>query len=131
MDSTSRYRTFPDSRGEASEASSWHPGGGILDRWSSHSWDNGLQINALDDLDSIAVRTRNSVYEITVLSRFTGEVLVRGGRFFPERTIARLAGSSLGGSFLKMGGIYPGFGIEFQEGSRRIVTSPVLSVAFA
>ena len=127
MDSTGHHNLVP---AEAdSQGSTWHPGGGILDRWSSRNWDNGLQIEALEDLDSIAVKTRNTVYEITVLSRFTGEVLVRGGRFFPERTPARLAGSSLGGSFLKMGGVYPGFSIEFQEGTRRIITSPVQSVA--
>jgi serine/threonine protein kinase len=31
---------------------------------------------------------------------------VRGGQFFPTYTPARLAGSSLGGSFLKQHGIY-------------------------
>ena len=128
MDSTSHYRPASHRPGGTS-ASSWHPGGGILDRWSSRDWSNGIQIESLEDLDSFAVRTRNSVYEITVLSRFRGEVMVRGGQFFPERTLARLAGSSLGGSFLKMGGVYPGFSIEFQEGARRIVTSPVQSVA--
>ena len=127
MDSSSHHKLLPSS--DQGQGATWHPGGGILDRWSSRDWNNGLQIESLEDLDSIAVRTRNTVYEITVLSRFTGEVLVRGGRFFPERTAARLAGSSLGGSFLKMGGVYPGFSIEFQEGTRRIVTSPVQSVA--
>ena len=127
MDSTSHHNLRPNPAKD--HGSAWHPGGGILDRWSSRNWDNGLQIETLEDLDSIAVRTRNTIYEITVLSRFTGEVLVRGGHFFPERTVARLAGSSLGGSFLKMGGVYPGFSIEFQEGTRRIVTSPVQSVA--
>jgi hypothetical protein len=124
---SSSYQRFE--RPLTGDRSAWYSGGQILDRWSSRNWDNGIQIDALEDLDSIAVRTRNSIYEITVLSRFTGEVLVRGGNFFPERTVARLAGSSLGGSFLKMGGVYPGFSIEFQEGERRIITSPVQSVA--
>ena len=119
----------PDARREPELA--WHPAGGILARWSLSDWENGLQIENLENLDSLAVRTRNSVYEITILSRCTGEVLVRGGRFFRERTVARLAGSSLGGSFLKMGGVYPGFCLEFQDGDRRIVTSTVQSVALA
>lgn len=132
MDSSSTgFQRLPGGPPHAGGApdSAWHPGGRILDRWSSGNWENGLQIEALEDLDSLAVRTRNSVYEITILSRFTGEVLVRGGRFFPERKVARLAGSSLGGSFLKMGGVYPGFSLEFQDGERRVVTSTVLSVA--
>lgn len=128
MDSTG-FHQVPGGGADTGRDSTWHPGGGILDRWSSRNWDNGLQIESLDELDSFAVRTRNSIYEITVLSRLTGEVMVRGGRFFPERTVTRLAGSSLGGSFLKMGGVYPGFSLEFQDGARRIITSPVQSVA--
>ncbi len=31
----------------------------------------------------------------------TGEVLLRGGEFFPVRTAVRLEGSTLGGSILK------------------------------
>ena len=137
MESTGFHRIPGDSGDRRTQESAcqpqspWHPGGGILDHWSSHEWEDGVQIEALEELDSLAVRTRNSVYEITILSRSTGEVMVRGGRFFPERTIARLTGSSLGGSFLKMGGVYPGFSIEFQDGVRRIVTSPVQSVALA
>jgi hypothetical protein len=43
----------------------------------------------------------------------TGAVLVRGGRFFPVRTPALLAGSTFGGSLLKSGGIYLGMKMEF------------------
>lgn len=128
-DSTGFHKLPPERRSPPPGEAAWHPRGRILDRWAANTWKNGLQLEALEDLDSLAVRTRNSVYEITVLSRITGEVMVRGGRFFPERTVARLAGSSLGGSFLKMGGVYPGFSLEFQEGARRIVTSQVQSVA--
>lgn len=123
-DSTGFHKVPPPAGGAA-----WHPRGRILDRWATNTWENGLQLDTLEDLDSLAVRTKNSIYEITVLSRLTGEVMVRGGRFFPERRVARLAGSSLGGSFLKIGGVYPGFSLEFQDGPRRIVTSQVQSVA--
>ena len=128
MESTSYHQLSGITGSPPGEHATYHPRGGILDTWSSREWDNGFQIEALEDLDSLAVRTKNSVYEITILSRFTGEVMVRGGAFFPERTVVRLAGSTMGGSFLKMGGIYPGFSLEFQDGERRIVTSRVQSV---
>ena len=51
--------------------------------------------------------------------------MVRGGRFFPEFTPARLAGSSLGGSFLKLRGIYVGFNLEIHFDKRLIITSRV------
>ena len=102
----------------------------LLDTWSSHDWDaSGLQIESLSGLETLSVKTRNSTYEITVLSSQTGEVLVRGGQYFPQFTPARLAGSSLGGSFLKLRGIYVGFNLEFRAGERAIITSQVQSIA--
>ena len=100
-----------------------------LDYWSEREWKDGLQIERLEPLESLCVQTVNSTYEITLLSGFTGEVLVRGGRFFPERTSVLLAGSSLGGSFLKLRGIYLGFSLEFQSEGKRIVTSSVRSIS--
>jgi hypothetical protein len=66
----------------------------------------------MEELESLAVRTTNSLYEITVLNGRTGEVLVRGGEFFPARTPARLEGSTFGGSILKSRGIYVGLRME-------------------
>jgi hypothetical protein len=99
-----------------------------LDRWSSHNWRDGLQINELDNLERLSVRTRNSTYEITVLRPQTSEVLVRGGQFFPDYTRARLTGASLGGSFLKLHGIYVGFMMELQSGDQTVVTTKVRSI---
>ena len=99
-----------------------------LDAWSSHEWTHGLQIDTLPDLETLAVRTRNNTYEISVISHATGEVLVRGGLFFPEYTRAHLAGSSLGGSFLKRHGIYVGFRMELQREAETIVTTEVRSI---
>jgi hypothetical protein len=104
-------------------------GSQLLHNWSSYTWDNGVQLEALADLTEIRVQTRNSVYEITVIDGAAREILVRGGQFFPERTPARLAGSSMGGSFLKVGGIYVGFHMEIVDDSRTIITSGVQSVA--
>ena len=100
-----------------------------LETWSKHAWTDGLQVDALQDLETVCVRTRNSTYEITVLSGRTAEVLVRGGQFFPEYTSARVAGSSLGGSFLKLHGIYLGFSMELQHDGQTIVTTAVQSIS--
>ena len=104
------------------------PAAADLDTWSSHAWTNGVQIETLPGLETLAVRTCNSTYEITVLTPWTGEILVRGGQFFPTRTRARLAGASLGGSFLKQRGIYVGFRMELQDQERTIVTTEVQSI---
>jgi hypothetical protein len=99
-----------------------------LENWSKHPWTDGLQVDALPDLETLCVRTRNSTYEITVLSGRTAEVIVRGGQFFPEYTPVRVAGSSLGRSFLKVHGIYLGFSMELHHDGQTIVTTEVQSI---
>ena len=103
--------------------------GALLDTWSSHSWTEGMQLETMQDLEKLVVRTENSLYEITVICGRTGDILVRGGRFFPEFTEARLAGSSLGGSFLKLHGIYVGFNLEIHFDKRLIITSRVRQIS--
>jgi hypothetical protein len=97
-----------------------------LEFWTERRWDDGVQIDQLRALDRLVVRTRNSVYEIIIGD--SGDVMVRGGRFFPEYTRAVVLGSSLGGAFLKLGGIYRGFSMEIMFDGTRIVTSPVDAV---
>jgi hypothetical protein len=100
-----------------------------LDSWSRHAWTDGLQIEGLPALDCLRVQTRNTVYEITVTAPHAGEILVRGGRFFPVFTPVVLAGASLGGSFLKRHGIYVGFHMELVQESQTLVTTRVQSIA--
>jgi len=100
----------------------------ILDTWVNHSWSEGIQLASLPDLSELIVETRNSVYEITTIDGPGREILIRGGKFFPESMAARLCGSSLRGSFLKLGGIYAGFSMEILFEGQTIVTSPVQSV---
>ena len=102
-----------------------------LDSWTSHAWENGLQLEAMSALDEIVVRTANSTYEITIVSPHGGDVLVRGGAFFPVFTRARVAGASLGGSFLKCRGIYVGFRLEFFADGVPIITTGVRSISRA
>ena len=97
----------------------------LLRTWSTHDWHGGILVDALSAFDRISVRTQNSTYHIVVVDPATADVLVRGGAFFPAYTPARLAGSSLGGSFLKLRSVQPGFRLELNSGDRCIVTSPV------
>jgi hypothetical protein len=105
-----------------SDNTSYLPRAAILDAWADSEWTHGIQIDQVPEMETVAVHTQNSVYEITILCGKTGEVLVRGGRFFPEWTPALLAGSTFGGSMLKVGGIYLGMRLE-------IVPEPVEMVS--
>jgi hypothetical protein len=102
-----------------------------LDSWSSREWRDGLQIASLNTLDVLHIRTRNTLYEITILDAASAEVLVRGGRFFPEHRRVVLSGSSLGGAFLKLHGVYVNFCMELNTGIVRIVTTAVESIRVA
>lgn len=81
----------------------------------------GVYLASLAAIDQLEVRTRNSVYKLTMLG--DGRVLVLGGAFFPVWTEAQLAGSTLGGSFLKVGWVGCGFCMEFFHAGQRIVTT--------
>ena len=98
-----------------------------VDSWTGHDWDHGVLLPDLDHYDRLIVRTRNSIYEMIVIEPQTAAVLVRGGRFFPEFSRARLAGSSLGGSMLKMHGVYTGFHMELVADGQ-IVTTAVRTI---
>lgn len=100
-----------------------------LQSWVERDWSGGVALERLHGLEQFAVRTRNTTYEITILAPRSGEVLVRGGQFFPDHTRVALAGASLGGSFLKIGAIHPGFAMELIHDGRRIVTSRVREIA--
>jgi hypothetical protein len=88
------------------------PRAAILSAWCDSNWGDGVQIERMPELTTLAVRTADSMYEITVLDGQAGDVLVRGGPFFPQRTPAMLSGSSFGGSILKWRGIYVGMRLE-------------------
>ena len=105
------------------------PAAAVLSRWHDHHWRHGVNLADLNAFDRVTVRTEHSVYEIIVSSPSTGDVLVRGGAFFPEFTAVRFAGSTLGGSFLKLRSIYTGFRLEFGLGRQFILTSAVRTFA--
>ena len=103
----------------------------MLSAWSSHDWRGGVRVEELSALERVIVKTENSTYEMILLSSATADVLVRGGAFFPVFTPARLAGSSLGGSFLKLRSVHVGFRMELSCERGFIITSTVRSIAIS
>lgn len=99
-----------------------------LEAWAALDWSNGIHVPELEEFQRVQVCTRNTLYELIVVDR-CGDVRVRGGRYFPEWTAVRFAGSTAGGSFLKQLAIIIGLRMEFEIGLRRIVTSPVHTIA--
>ena len=100
-----------------------------LDSWTDFAWaQRGLQLAALQPLQVLRVRTRNTTYDLAPAGDNPGDVLVRGGKFFPDWTRVQLAGASLGRGCLKRHGIYAGFRMEFYSAGQRVVTSAVQSI---
>ena len=91
-------------------------------------WSEGIHINACSPLDRLVVETRNSVYEIVVVSPLDGGVLVRGGRVFPDFRKAQLVGATAGGHTVKLFGVYVGLCVEFFVDRHTVTTSPVAAV---
>ena len=124
VDPRERRRTPADETGEIPVAP-----GKSLDSWLVRDWDDGIHIDGVEELHALRVITRNNAYELTVLHGGEGNVLVRGGRFFPDWTRAQFLGCSMGGALLKWHAIHPGMRMEFYALGRRIITSPVYSIA--
>ena len=97
----------------------------LLDTWSHAEWTDGCQVDELPDLQPLTVITRNHFYEIVVIAGQAGRLRIRGGLLIPEWREAVLAGCSLGGSFLKLRGIYAGFCMELYVDGEVIITTPV------
>jgi len=87
-----------------------------------------VQVDRMEDMEKLVVRTWNSPYEITIIDGRRGEILDRGGQFFPQLTPGRLAGATLVSSSCKMRGIYPGFRMEINANGHWTVTTPVNSI---
>ncbi|MGQ0734099.1 MAG: hypothetical protein ACT4QD_10620, partial [Acidobacteriota bacterium] len=96
------------------------PRAALLEHWARAEWTDGCQIDRLPPLQPMSIFTMNHLYEVIVVNGFEGLVRVRGGQFFPEWREAHLAGCSLGGSFLKLRGVYEGFCLEIHAGGEVI-----------
>jgi hypothetical protein len=99
-----------------------------LDVWLALDWSQGVHVGTLEEFQQLHVCTRNTLYELIVVNH-RGDIRVRGGKYFPDWTAARLAGCTAGGSFLKRLTISLGLQMEFEVDCRRIITSPVRTIA--
>ena len=102
------------------------PATAVLDNWTHAEWTDGCQIDTTPIFQALTVVTRNSLYQLIVLDPASGLVRLRGGQVFPDWRDAQLAGCSLGGSFLKLRGIYAGFCMELHVDGETVITSPVM-----
>lgn len=107
------------------------PARGLLSSWSAHDWRGGVRVDEMAALERLIITTANSTYEMVLVAPASANVLVRGGAFFPVFTPAHLAGSSLGGSFLKLRSVHVGFRLELGTDRGFIITSPVRDVTIA
>jgi len=90
--------------------------------------DAAIQLDSCAPFERIAVKTHASEYEVTVLSGRTGEVLIRGGRFFPEFRRVVLVGSRVGRG-LTQNTIDVGLRMELCDDLALYTTSPVEAVS--
>jgi hypothetical protein len=125
----SGYVTSPGAQSSQAPTSQTILAGATLDFWSHQPWTNGVQIEQMDEMQKVLVRTRNSLYEITVMDGWRGEIVVRGGQFFSRGTLAWLAGATFGGSILKLRGIYIGLQMEINTDDGPLLTTRVRMIA--
>jgi hypothetical protein len=88
---------------------------------------DAVRLDACRQFERIVVQTRSSVYDLIVLCGSTGEVLVRGGRRFPDFCQAVLAGSTDGRTGL-VNTIAVGLRMELCADRKVIMTSAVTAV---
>jgi hypothetical protein len=87
-----------------------------------------LAVDRLQPGTVIVVDTQNSRYRLVILLE-PRAVLVTGGSMFPEPTVVRFVGSSVGASGLKDGWILVGSQVEMWRDPVRITLSIVRSVS--
>jgi hypothetical protein len=89
----------------------------------------GVDLRSVPTGTNVLVDTRNSRYRLVLREGGGCNVVVQGGRYFHQETEARVDGSTLGGSLLKIGWIGVGLFLEFSLRGKRIVTSRVRSIS--
>ena len=110
-----------------------YPTASLLSNWSDRDWQRaeGVQLDRLERMQRLVLRTYQHAYEIFVRCGASGDVLVRGGRMFQNFTEATLVGSSMGGGFVRQFGVYVGLRVEFNIDGETIVTAPIFSVSIS
>jgi hypothetical protein len=124
-DSGKQLRNPQPSNVEADKRPSVHAQSG----YASDSPYELIHLDACSVADRMAVTTGANEYELIVLGASAGEVLVRGGHYFPEFRHARLAGSTFGGSAINLRSIEVGCCLELHVDGKTIVTSTIRSIS--
>ena len=88
-----------------------------------------IPLESCAELESIVVRTRNSVYELIVLSANNGDVMLRGGELFPEFCPATIQGATIGSSLGKLRAICVGMHMAFHVKGEPFLTTRVQAVS--
>lgn len=88
-----------------------------------------LHLESCSELEWIVVRTRNSTYDLIVVSGDTGAVMVRGGQLFKEFVAATVVGSIFAGSAVQLRTIRVGCHLELCHDGKTFVTSRVEQVS--
>lgn len=102
-----------------------------VDQGNAHlSSRRGVDLRSLPPGTELVVDTRNSRYRLVMLEDGPN-VLVQGGPYFGQETVARVEGSIVRGSLLKIGWIGLGLCLEMSARGQRIVTSCVRSIRIA
>jgi hypothetical protein len=88
---------------------------------------SGIDVRRLPEGSILIVDTHNSRYRIVMTGRGS-QATIHGGPYFQEETDARIEGSALAGSLLKVGWIAVGLFMEVASDDKRVVTSRVRSI---
>jgi hypothetical protein len=90
---------------------------------------SGVDVRTLPPGTEVVVDTSNSHYRFVMLDGGGSRAVVRGGRRFDDCAEVRIAGSTFGGSQLRVGWIEPGMYLELAVDGKRLGTSRVRSVS--
>lgn len=89
----------------------------------------GIDMRSLPAGSEVIVDTCHSRYRFVVGDGSGRNAQVEGGRYFPREVNARVEGSTLGGSLLKVGWVGLGWFLELSLDGKRIITSRVRSIS--
>ena len=102
----------------------------ILNNIKASEKNGGIDLSKLPPGTRVEAQTLNTLYKICVVGDGTFEV--EGGKYFPSPTVTRIAGSTWGGSMLKMKWLGVDMHIEMANpnptGGRIMTTTAVKSL---
>jgi hypothetical protein len=91
----------------------------------------GVDVRTLPAGTEVAVETSNSRYRLVMVSDHGSRALVQGGRHVGDEREARIQGSTLRGSLLRLGWIGVGLSMELSIQGRLLDTSRVRSITIS